>query len=69
MTALEDAQTVLTLIERAGPVDSEQIRVVRVRRPTPAVSMVIDPGTNRGQCMDKDGNPLDADELAKRLGR
>jgi len=28
VTALEDAQTVLTLIEKAGPVDSEQIRVM-----------------------------------------
>lgn len=110
MTALEDAQTVLTLIEKAGPVDSEQIRVmlawkwhrycaamrklkyydlaycdhddgrrwklgqervVRVRRPTMPQEwgMVIDPGTSRGQYTDKDGNPLDADELAKRLGR
>jgi DNA-binding transcriptional ArsR family regulator len=29
----------------------------------------VDGGTSRGQYTDKGGNPLDADELAKRLGR
>lgn len=29
----------------------------------------VDGGRNVGQYTDKDGNPLDADELAKRLGR
>lgn len=108
MSALEDAKAVLALIDRAGPVDCDQIRaglawdwrrynaamrkikyydlahcdhddgkrwklgqerVVRVRRQLKEHEMVIDPGTNRGQYTDKDGNPLTADELARRLGR
>lgn len=108
MTALEDAKAVLALIERAGPVDCDQIRaglawdwrrynaamrkikyydlaycdhddgkrwklgqerVVRVRRQVKEHGMVIDPGTNRGQYEDKDGKPLTAHELSKRLGR
>ena len=42
-------------------------KVASPARPAPEVG--FDGGTNRGQYTDKDGNPLDADELARRLGR